>query len=96
MSHDRNIFFFKGGPDASSVFLHLGSLGPKRVLLSEEVTALPAAAMNGHMRKELKYETYLPYEVSSLKVNRERNWGSAAQGYVNVSETPYLLTAEPR
>ena len=56
------------------------SLGPKRVLLSEEGTALSAAAMNGYVRKELKYETDLPYEVSSLKLNRERNWGSAAQG----------------
>jgi hypothetical protein len=56
------------------------SLGPKRVLLSEEETALSATAMNGHMRKELKHETDLPYEVSSLKLNRERNWGSAAQG----------------
>jgi hypothetical protein len=56
------------------------SLGPKRVLLSEEETAHPAASMNGHMRKELKHETDLPYEVSSLKLNRERNWNSAAKG----------------
>jgi hypothetical protein len=72
------------------------TLGPKRVLLSEEGTALSAAAMNGYVRKELKYETDLPYEGLSWKVNKEWNWGSAAQGYVNVSETPYLLTAEPR
>jgi carboxypeptidase C (cathepsin A) len=46
-----------------------------------------AAAMNDYVRRELKYDTDIPYEVLSLKVNREWNWGSAAQGYVNVSET---------
>jgi hypothetical protein len=55
------------------------TLGPKRVLLSEEKTAHLAASMNGFVRKELKYETDLPYEVLSLKVNREWNWGFAAQ-----------------
>jgi hypothetical protein len=36
--------------------------------------------MNGHIRKDLKYETELSYAVLSLKVKREWNWGSAAQG----------------
>ena len=36
-------FVFNGGPGASSVFLHLGALGPKRVLLNDDGTALPAA-----------------------------------------------------
>jgi carboxypeptidase C (cathepsin A) len=46
-----------------------------------------AAALNDYVRKELKYETDLFYEVLSLKVNKEWNWGSAAQGYVNVSDS---------
>jgi len=46
-----------------------------------------AAGMNDYVRNELKYEHDQPYEVLNLKVNREWNWGSAAQGYVNVSET---------
>jgi carboxypeptidase C (cathepsin A) len=36
-------FVFNGGPGASSAFLHLGALGPKRVLLGEDGTALPSA-----------------------------------------------------
>jgi len=46
-----------------------------------------ASAMNDYVSKELKYETDITYEVLSLKVNREWNWGSAVQGYVNVSDT---------
>jgi carboxypeptidase C (cathepsin A) len=34
-------FAFNGGPGAASVFLHLGALGPKRILLKEEKEALP-------------------------------------------------------
>lgn len=34
-------FCFNGGPGSSSVWLHLGVLGPKRVLLSEQGDALP-------------------------------------------------------
>ncbi len=38
---DRPITFaFNGGPGSSSVWLHLGALGPKRVLLSDEGEAL--------------------------------------------------------
>jgi carboxypeptidase C (cathepsin A) len=46
-----------------------------------------AAAMNDYVRRELKYVTDIPYEILNLKVNREWNWGSAAQGYVNVTDT---------
>jgi carboxypeptidase C (cathepsin A) len=46
-----------------------------------------AAAINDYLRRELKYKTDISYEVLNLKVNREWNWGSAAQGYVNVSDT---------
>ena len=34
-------FAFNGGPGSSSIWLHLGALGPKRVLLNEEGRALP-------------------------------------------------------
>jgi carboxypeptidase C (cathepsin A) len=34
-------FAFNGGPGAASVFLHLGALGPKRILLKEEKEASP-------------------------------------------------------
>ncbi len=34
-------FAFNGGPGASSVWLHLGALGPKRVLLGRDGTTLP-------------------------------------------------------
>ena len=36
-------FAFNGGPGASSVFLHVGALGPKRALLAADGTALPAS-----------------------------------------------------
>jgi carboxypeptidase C (cathepsin A) len=36
-------FAFNGGPGSSSVWLHMGALGPKRALLAEEGTALPRA-----------------------------------------------------
>jgi carboxypeptidase C (cathepsin A) len=35
-------FAFNGGPGAASIWLHLAALGPKRVVLAEEGTALPA------------------------------------------------------
>ena len=34
-------FSFNGGPGSSSVWLHLGAIGPKRVLMSDEGEALP-------------------------------------------------------
>ena len=34
-------FAFNGGPGSSSIWLHLGALGPQRVLLTEEGKALP-------------------------------------------------------
>ena len=46
-----------------------------------------AAGMNDYVRNVLQYQHDQPYEVLNLKVNREWNWGSATQGYVNVSET---------
>jgi len=35
------VFAFNGGPGASSVWLHLGALGPKRAVLAHNGTALP-------------------------------------------------------
>jgi carboxypeptidase C (cathepsin A) len=41
-AHRRPITFaFNGGPGASSVWLHMGALGPKRALLANNGTALP-------------------------------------------------------
>jgi carboxypeptidase C (cathepsin A) len=37
-------FCFNGGPGSSSVWLHLGAFGPRRVLLSDEGEALPPPA----------------------------------------------------
>ncbi len=37
-------FAFNGGPGSSSVWLHMGALGPKRALLSEDGEALPPPA----------------------------------------------------
>ncbi len=37
-------FCFNGGPGSSSVWLHLGAFGPKRVLMSDEGEALPPPA----------------------------------------------------
>lgn len=40
LSHRPITFAFNGGPGSSSIWLHLGALGPKRVLLSDEGRAL--------------------------------------------------------
>lgn len=40
-SHRPLTFSFNGGPGSSSVWLHLGVLGPKRVLMDDEGRALP-------------------------------------------------------
>jgi carboxypeptidase C (cathepsin A) len=41
-AHRPITFAFNGGPGASSVWLHLGALGPKRVLLADDGLGLPA------------------------------------------------------
>ena len=44
-------FVFNGGPGSASVWLHMGGLGPKRVVMSEQGEALPppgAVASNPH------------------------------------------------
>ncbi|HVN96591.1 MAG TPA: hypothetical protein VMT62_09195 [Syntrophorhabdaceae bacterium] len=44
------------------------------------------AAYNQYARNELKYENDATYEFLSTKVNESWNWGSAAEGYVNVAD----------
>ncbi len=43
------------------------------------------SGINHYLRTELKFSCDRPYTVLNLNVNREWNWGSTAQGYVNVS-----------
>jgi len=38
------MFAFNGGPGASAMWLHMGALGPRRVLLDDTGTSLPASA----------------------------------------------------
>jgi carboxypeptidase C (cathepsin A) len=53
------------------------------------VTGLLMATWNDYVRRELKYETDLPYEILSMKANESWNWSSATGGlgYVNVIDT---------
>jgi carboxypeptidase C (cathepsin A) len=53
------------------------------------VTGSLAATWNNYVRKDLKYETDLPYEILSMKANESWNWSSATGGlgYVNVVDT---------
>jgi carboxypeptidase C (cathepsin A) len=44
-------------------------------------------AWNDYVRTELGYENDANYEFLSTKANDSWNWGSAAQGYVNVVDT---------
>ena len=46
------------------------------------------ATWNDYVRNELKFETEMPYEILSEKVNELWNWGSATGGlgYVNVAK----------
>jgi len=41
LGHRPLTFAFNGGPGSSSIWLHLGAFGPRRVLLDEEGMALP-------------------------------------------------------
>jgi carboxypeptidase C (cathepsin A) len=62
------------------------------------VTGLLMATWNDYVRKELKYETTLPYEILSMKANDSWNWSSATGGlgYVNVVDTLYQAMSENR
>ena len=42
-------FSFNGGPGSSSVWLHLGVLGPRRVLMDEDGNALPPQIGRAHV-----------------------------------------------
>lgn len=60
------------------------------------VTGLLMATWNDYVRKELKYETDLPYEILSMKANESWNWSSATGGlgYVNVVDTLHQAMSE--
>jgi carboxypeptidase C (cathepsin A) len=62
------------------------------------VTGLLMATWNDYVRKELKYETDLPYEILSMKANESWNWSSATGGlgYVNVVDTLHRAMSENR
>jgi carboxypeptidase C (cathepsin A) len=45
------------------------------------------AAFNDYVRSELKYETTLSYEFLSDQAHSAWKWGSASEGYVNVTDT---------
>jgi carboxypeptidase C (cathepsin A) len=44
------------------------------------------AAWNYYVTKDLKFETEIPYIVLSGKASQSWNWGSAAQGFLNVAD----------
>jgi carboxypeptidase C (cathepsin A) len=60
------------------------------------VTGLLMATWNDYVRKELKYETDLPYEILSMKANESWNWSSSTGGlgYVNVVDTLHQAMSE--
>jgi carboxypeptidase C (cathepsin A) len=62
------------------------------------VTGLLMATWNDYVRKELKYETDLPYEILSMKANESWNWSSATGGlgYVNVADKLHQAMSENR
>jgi carboxypeptidase C (cathepsin A) len=53
------------------------------------VTGPLVGTWNDYVRNELKYQTDIPYEILSTKVNESWNWESATGGlgYLNVAET---------
>ena len=50
-----------------------------------EVTAPLLSACNDYFRRDLGYENTLKYEFLSDKVNHEWKWGSASEGYLDVT-----------
>lgn len=53
----------------------------------DEITGRYAALLNDYVRRELGYETDLPYEVLSLEVNRAWDYEDFKNAYVDTSET---------
>ena len=45
------------------------------------------SAVNDYIKKELGYETDVPYVFLSEEANRQWNWGSASKGYVDIANT---------
>jgi carboxypeptidase C (cathepsin A) len=54
------------------------------------------AVWNAYSRIELNYKNDLPYIFLSEKANRSWNWGSAAEGFVDVAQTLGLAMHENR
>jgi carboxypeptidase C (cathepsin A) len=54
-----------------------------------EVTGPLVAVWNDYVRRELQFESRLPYVILSVKANRSWDWGSATggMGFVNVAST---------
>jgi carboxypeptidase C (cathepsin A) len=53
----------------------------------DEITGLYSALLNDYVRRELGYETDLPYEVLSLEVNQAWDYEDFKNAYVDTSET---------
>jgi carboxypeptidase C (cathepsin A) len=51
------------------------------------VQGIYSACLNDYVRKELKFESDLPYEVLSFKVLPKRKYDEFQNNYVNVAET---------
>ncbi len=51
-----------------------------------KATGAMVAVWNDYVKNELKYDQDIPYEFLSTKANESWNWGSAAQGYVDVAD----------
>ena len=54
------------------------------------------AVLNDYLREVLKFESDIPYVALSEEANRQWNWGSAIQGYVNILDALHqVLTRNP-
>jgi carboxypeptidase C (cathepsin A) len=60
------------------------------------VTGPLVATWNEYVRNELKYETEIPYEILSTKVNEEWDWGSGrgGLGYLDVAKILHQAMSE--
>jgi carboxypeptidase C (cathepsin A) len=60
------------------------------------ITGLLTATWNNYIKKELKYENDLPYQILSTKANESWDWSSATGGlgYVNVIDTLHQAMSE--
>jgi carboxypeptidase C (cathepsin A) len=52
------------------------------------------AALNNHLRRDLKYESHLPYRFFFSEANSSWNFGSAEQGYPSVTDSLAALISK--